>query len=197
MRASLLRYIYRGLLRELAIEDVRGFFRVHPLTMSGRRPTEQDVYRAFWSGRQLVPLAYVLEIMNHLEPFLVSHGKSIYGFVHSLCVDASAYCIAPPREVLRLIEPFLGLVYRVTDPRHAILKFAGRIHQSQVPGSTFSLVYHDRGEEVRRDLLRGVAGRPAAGVFLVPPTQAFPPLAHRRNVGAIQGHPPIPYPYFR
>ncbi len=126
---------------------VREFWQAHPLKLGERVLPEPALYPHLWDEGCRVPFAYILEILQAVEPFLLFIKTSPPLFFQALIQNLQYGSFFSPKYLLYLLHPHLESFFLGKDPRYEILKAFPLILEKAFPGMGFRI----HREEVQGD----------------------------------------------
>lgn len=144
VRNDILKLLYATMLVELPSEQVKEFWLDHPLESGGKVIRDAELLRHLWEEDRHADLAYVLSVLNSVEPFLVSHGIPTLEFVDKFIAGLNGGSIVGVGPLLGAMAPFLRLLFSSTD----IVHFANKnvlpsILRKVVPSIRCQMVKHE------------------------------------------------------
>jgi hypothetical protein len=143
VHCDVLKYIYAGMLVQLPAEKIRKFWHKFPPPLLPPGFEEADLFRFLWSGTQWLPLRYVIEVYNGLEPFLEDCDVRDVDFVSTMLQQVSRGSIVPASTLLSWMKPFIKLFFVNSDIRLLLLRIFNHFASKIVPEITFRIASHE------------------------------------------------------
>jgi hypothetical protein len=140
MRNDILKLLYGGMLLELPQSQVREFWARHPQPDDPDHDGENLLFRNIWQEKKCSSLDYVIEVLNDVEPFFISHNLDTVSFIRKTFLRIHKGMLISAKSILRWGKPFLSYFYIESDPRPLILRIIDYFSEQLASGIVHKLV---------------------------------------------------------
>ncbi len=140
IRNDILKLLYAGMLLEMPQFRVREFWKRHPLPDAGDAKDEKLLFNTIWQEKKSLPIDYLVDVFNDVEPFLVTHGVDATTFITKTFQRINNGMLISAKSILRLGKPFLSYFYLEKDPRPLILSIIEYFTDMLAPGIVHKLL---------------------------------------------------------
>ncbi len=118
VRNDILKLLYATMLVEFPAELVKEFWHDKPFRDRTTQLREAALLGHLWDESKCVDLAYLMSVLNSVEPFLVSHGIPTVEFVDKVILGLNKGSVVGPGILLNAVAPFLRLILSSKDVLH-------------------------------------------------------------------------------
>ncbi len=115
------------------------------MRLPSRTLSGSDLFKHLWEDTEGVPLTYILEVLQDLEPFLLSKQSDPAEFFRFLALDFNRGSFFSAKFLLLLLHPVLENFFSSRDPRLELMNAMPLIFKKAFPDLDFSIV--SRSEE--------------------------------------------------
>ncbi len=144
IRNDVLKLLYATMLVELSAGQVKEFWQRRPLKDGSTVLKDAELLRHIWDESKHVDLAYMMSVLNAVEPFLVSQGIPTLRFVDKLIAGLNKGAMIGVGPILGAMAPFLRFLFSSKDVLHFATKnVLPHILRKIVPSLRCQMVKHE------------------------------------------------------
>lgn len=124
---NILRSVLCALLRTGSLEQVRRFWRAHPLSADGRTFTEAELYQYLWDESGTTPIRYFAEVLSDAERYVHELDLDVAAFAERIHFHVNRGSYVGAKKVLGVVASILPDLLEADDPHFAILRVTAGI----------------------------------------------------------------------
>ena len=141
-----LKFLYASMLLEFSPSEVRQFWDKHTFPYAGDPPSVADLYHWIWQEDAFSNVDYFLDVLDSLEPFLVSRGVELTSFIRNTLHKINRGLIVSPKSMFKWSSPFIELFFSSHDLHNLILSLTEYYTSILAPGVLHRPVKHKVNE---------------------------------------------------
>lgn len=153
IRYDLLKVLYAGMLLNLTPDELRQFWKNHPLPSDNYSKDERNLYIELFQGHSWYSADYVFSVFNDFENFLTKTGKNILEFIENSFLKINKGLLISPRSWLSMSKPIFKLFFTEPDFRVLILRLIDHYLHSIAPCFRCKIAFHSSDLQWNKSIL--------------------------------------------
>lgn len=147
VRNDILKLLYAGMLLEIPLNKVREFWLNHPLPNKKEANDPGMVFHKIWQEKDHTSLKYCINVLNDVEPFLLSNGINPVEFITDSFYKINRGMLISAQSLLQWGKPYLSLFFVEKDLRALILRLLNYFSQRLTSEVFHKVIKHDSEEK--------------------------------------------------
>ena len=134
IRHDFKRAVYRALLSEFPIDDVKEYFGKVPLVIGEKRFSAAELFGLLWREKSKIPSCFDVATDNELEAFVLSKGRTFDQVMRKILWLNNNSSVMPGRVVLGWFYPKLESLFTSLDSRDIAFSLLTIHNENWIPG---------------------------------------------------------------
>ena len=134
VKNELVKFLYAAMHLYLPIDEVREFWDKHYFTNHPKLRNPVDFYKWIWLDEEYCNAAFVVQVIESMEPYLNSKGFETPVFIRNALYTLNRGLLFSPKSMFKWTSPFLEDFYSNKDLRYLLLTLVEYYSSILVPG---------------------------------------------------------------